>query len=186
MLERFGIETNGWDSGNLTDFLEEEWNHGYEFGGRDPYMNNGLYPAGWTHRESSMGTPLFHTEQLASYYATGYGFGDDMYFVNNRITSFHVGLEGWINDLLFYRFKGTYTNNKGNYCKEFGSCNSWNKVDNYFYSGSKDQFYSGIEVNWQIRDNSPVKVIGVIGYDFGELYHSFGGRLGIVYKINPL
>jgi len=40
-----------------------------------------------------------------------------------------------------------------------------------------------MEVNWQMKNDWPVKIIGVLGYDFGELYHSFGGRLGIVYRI---
>ena len=77
-------------------------------------MNNGLYPGGWTHYDLSMGTPLFHTEKTASYYSKDFGADNDMYFINNRVNRVHVGVEGWLNDLLFYRVKGTYTNNKEN------------------------------------------------------------------------
>jgi hypothetical protein len=182
MWERFGLEKEGWDSHDLTEFLEDEWNYGYDFGGRDPYMNNGLYPGGWTHKDLSMGTPLFHTEKTASYYSKDFGAGNNMYFINNRVNGFHVGVEGWLNDLLFYRVKGTYTNNKGNYCREYGSCNVWDQSPDYFFLGGKNQFYTGLELNWQLKQKLPLTLTANLGCDFGELYNSCGGRLGVVYR----
>ena len=178
MLERFGIETEGWSSSDLHEFLKDEWNYGYEFGGRDDYMNNGLYYAGWTHHGLSMGTPLYHTAEQVSQYALNWNFQDRVVFINNRVNAFHIGVEGWVNKQLFYRFKGTYTNNKGSYGRY-----SWESTPDYFYDGGKNQYYTGMEVNWQMKNDWPVKIIGVLGYDFGELYHSFGGRLGIVYRM---
>ncbi len=186
MLDRFGKETDGWTDKELTEFLEDEWNYGYEFGGRDDYMNNGMYYAGWTHHSMSMGTPLYHTASQVNLYAPDWAFRNRVIFINNRVNGFHIGLEGWFNEQLFYRFKGTFTNNQGSYGKEYHGRYSWEKTDNYFYTGGKNQFYTNIEVNWKIEENLPLTIIGNIGYDFGELYHSFGGRLGIVYKISPL
>jgi len=186
MLERFGIETEDWSTKDLSEFLMDEWNYGYEFGGRDDYLNNGQYYAGWTHHGLSMGIPLYHTAEQVRHYAKDWNFQDRMVFINNRVNAFHIGVEGWVNDQLFYRFKGTYTNNKGSYGEEFYGRYSWDSTPDYFFEGSKNQFYTGIEVNWQIKNDWPVKIIGVLGYDFGELYYSFGGRLGVVYNISPL
>jgi len=183
MMERFGIETEDWSKVDLREFLMDEWNYGYEFGGRDDYMNNGQYYAGWTHQGLSMGTPLYHTAEQVKQYAPNWNFQDRMIFINNRVNAFHIGVEGWVNEQFFYRFKGTYTNNKGSYGEEFYGRYSWERTPAYFYSGGKNQFYTGLEVNWQIKNDLPLTLIGVVGYDFGELYHSFGGRLGVVYRI---
>ncbi|NPA37970.1 MAG: capsule assembly Wzi family protein [Chlorobi bacterium] len=185
MMDRFGIETNGWGPQKLRRFLEDEWNYGYEFGGRDDYMNNGMYYAGWTNNGISMGTPLFHTADQVQLYAPGWDFIDRMMFINNRVDAFHVGVEGWLNEGLYYRFKGTYTNNKGNYGEEYYGRYSWEKTPDYFFEVSKYQFYTGLNLNWHMQKNFPIVLTGTLGYDFGELYNSFGGRFGIVYKISP-
>ncbi len=185
MMERFGIETDGWGHHALRLFLEDEWNHGYEFGGRDDYMNNGLYYAGWTYHGMSMGLPLYHTVGQVGQYAPDWEPQNGGVFINNRVNGFNMGVEGWLNENLFYRFKGTYTNNKGNYGEEFYGRYSWDKASDYFFDENKNQFYTGLEINWQLKKNIPLTLTGVLGYDFGELYHSFGGRLGVVYKISP-
>ena len=185
MMERFGKVTEGWTDKDLTEFLKQEWNYGYGFGGRDDYLNNGQYYAGWTYHGASMGIPLFHTAEQVQLYAPGWSFQDRMFFINNRINAFHAGVEGWINDVLFYRIKGTYTNNKGSYGEEYYGRYSWDKTPDYFFTNSKNQFYTGLELNWQIKKNLPLTLSDVLGLDFGELYNSFGGRLGIIYKISP-
>jgi hypothetical protein len=183
MSDRFGIETDGWGYGELRDFLMDEWNHGYNFGGRDDYMNNGLYPAGWTYHGLPTGTPLYHTAQQVSQYAEGWNYQNRVIFINNRVNGFHTGIEGNITENIFYRFKGTYTKNKGNYGEEFHGRYSWIETDNYFFAYDKNQFYTNIELTWKFTKKYPLKLNTAIGYDFGDLYHSFGGRAGIIYSL---
>ncbi len=183
MMERFGMETEGWTGNDLHAFLKDEWNYGYDFGGRDDYMNNYEYYAGWTHHGLSMGIPFYHTAEQVRQYAPGWDFQDSRIFVNNRVNAFHIGVEGWICNQLSYRFKGTYTNNKGSYGEEYYGRYSWESIPDYFFSRSKSQFYTGAELNWKIKKDLPLTVSTVVGYDFGELYHSFGGRMGIVYRV---
>lgn len=183
MLERFGIETNNWDHHDLKEFLKVEWNHGHNFGGRDPYLNNGMYYAGWSYDGLSMGTPLFHSSKQFQKYAKGWYNRDGTYFVNNRIKGFNIGVEGWFIKNLYYRFKGTFTNNHGSYIEQYSGGHSWEEQSNYYFAESKNQFYTGLELTWQPKKELPLTLVSVLGYDFGELYHTFGGRIGIKYRI---
>jgi hypothetical protein len=182
MHEVFGEPETGWTESEVKKYLEVNLNKGFKFGGRDDYMNNGQYYAGWTNHGMSMGIPLFHTADQTRLYAKGWNLQDRMYFINNRINGFHVGIEGWLRDNVFYRVKGTYTNNRGSYGEQYYGRYSWEETPGYFFSDSKNQFYTGMELNWQLKRDLPLTLTANLGLDFGELYNSFGGRMGVVYR----
>ncbi len=102
-------------------------------------------------------------------------------FINNRVNGFHLGIEGQVTTDINYRLKSTYTMNYGSYAEEFLKRYSWTRIDNYFYDGGKSQVYTMMELNWRIPNLKKIQLNGTLAYDFGQLYHSFGGRLGINY-----
>ena len=183
MKEEFGIEVVGWDQDDFTTYLENTYNHGYEYGGRDNYMNNGYYYAGWSYKGMIMGTPLFHTEKQYESY-TGFDYSPRQSFiVNNRITGFHVGLAGDLATNLSYRTKFTVTNNFGTYQDYYQGAMSWNEVPNYFYKGGLMQYYSFIEISERNFLINKFSLRVSLGYDWGELYHTFSTGLTFSYSI---
>jgi hypothetical protein len=187
MLEQFGIpttETQNWTLGDLTCYLEEAWNRGNKFGGRDDYMNNGQYYSGWTYHGRIMGTPLYHTNEQFEKYAPGYDYNNRVKILNNRVNGFHIGLEGYMIPSVFYRFKSTFTMNYGQYGEEYQGRGSWVETEDYFFKGGKKQAYTSLELNWMPPKKKNLAFNVAVGYDFGQLYRSFGGRLGIVYTPN--
>ncbi|WP_143525192.1 hypothetical protein [Labilibacter marinus] len=103
----------------MHDVLKDKLNYGYDFRGRDTYMNNGLYPVGSTHKGLMMGTPLFHTVEQADVYSKSYGFNNFWSVVNNRVEGFYLGIEGCVNEKLSYAVKCTTTINKGSYQEQY-------------------------------------------------------------------
>ena len=185
MLELFNEPSpaGGWTEDIVMRHLEVELNEGHTYGGRDDYMNNGMYYSGWTYHGASMGTPLYHTASAVRGYAPDWAFQDRVKFINNRVNGFHIGFEGWITETLNYRVKGTFTNNFGSYGEEYrGGRSSWDKAANYLFEEKKRQGYLFGQVEWQLPSFECFTISGSLGYDFGDLYHSFGGRIGIIYK----
>ncbi|TAJ14895.1 hypothetical protein DMA11_04000 [Marinilabiliaceae bacterium JC017] len=181
MCDVFGEETTGWGETEVKRYLEDEMNHGNNYGGRDDYMNNGIYYGGWTHHGQSMGTPLFHTADMVRLYAPDWKFKDGVVFINNRVKGVHVGLEGWINQRLSYRCKLTATWNYGSYGEEYHGRYSWEKTENYYFESVKKETYSMVELKWKPFKNRDVSLSGTLAMDFGDLYNSVGGKLGICY-----
>ena len=181
MYEVFGETKTGWTEKEVKKYLEDNLNYGNNYGGRDDYMNNYQYYAGWTYHGVSMGVPLYHTAKQVKHYAPDWAPQYWGVFINNRANAFNLGVEGWFNEWFYYRFKVTYTNNKGSYGEEYYGRYSWDKTTDYFFSNGKNQLYTGLELKWQPKKELPLTLVSVLGYDFGELYHSFGGRVGIKY-----
>ena len=173
-------DVTGWTKDDVQAFLVKEYNHGYEYGGRDDYMNNGTYFNGWTYHGASMGTPLFHTAEIVQKYYGG-ELNNHNLFINNRITGFHLGVEGSISENIDFRFKSTYTINYGAYSECFINRDSWVRVEDFFYEGGKKQLYTMLEAAWKMPYVKGLQLNGNLAYDFGQLYHSFGGRVGVVY-----
>lgn len=183
MLEEFGMEVSGWDKEDFVDYFSETYNHGYEYGGRDNYMNNGYYYAGWTYRGMIMGTPLFHTEnQYEAYSGQDYNPRRSM-VVNNRITGFHVGLMGDVLENLTYRTKLTYTRNYGTYQDYFEGAMSWEEVPNYYYKSGLSQTYSFFELKRSHFFHENLSISGFMGYDWGDLYHAISGGFTVTHTL---
>lgn len=183
MYEVFGETRTGWTWPEVDRYMQVAMNEGYKFGGRDDYMNNGSYYAGWTYHGQSMGTPLYHSIETVDSYKAG-SMNNHLKFINNRVNAIHLGLEGNISNNISYLFKSTYTINKGSYAEEFAYRYSWERTSNYFYQKSKMQYYTMCTIVWQMKAVSGMSLSGTMAYDFGELYDSFGGRIGLVYRPN--
>jgi hypothetical protein len=182
MMDTFGEETNGWGKEDLITYLEDNYNEGNHYGGRDDFMNNGTYYAGWTYHGAMMGTPLFHTATTVRKYADPWNETDQVYIYNNRVKGFHVGAEGHLASQLAYRLKVTYTENKGTYGEQYHGRYSWDEKENYFFKESKTQLYTMTEINWKVKKIAGLQLNLMFAYDFGDLYHSFGTRLGVSYS----
>ncbi|MFT3737459.1 MAG: capsule assembly Wzi family protein [Breznakibacter sp.] len=173
------VPSDGWDKYDITAWLEGKVNHGHHFGGRDDYMNNGMYYSGWTYHGRSTGTPLFHTADQVRAYAPGWVFRDEgTYFVNNRIKGLHVGVEGQL-CTIEYRLKMTYTKNYGSYSREYEGRWSWTKTDDYFYREGLNQFYFGLDMNKPVTPSKRTNVFVSLGLDSGQLYESWGAKAGL-------
>ena len=90
-----------------TAFLHDKMN------GRDNYYNHQLY-AGWQHYGFTLGNPLL-TSPL-------YNPTNIIYFQNNRIKAWHVGLTGQPSTEWRWRALGSFTRNWGRYTKPFDDC----------------------------------------------------------------
>lgn len=173
------VPSEGWDKYDITAWLEDKVNHGYHFGGRDDYMNNGMYYSGWSYYGRSTGTPLFHTADQVRKYAPDWEFRDEMtYFVNNRIKAFHLGVEGEL-CTVDYRLKATYTKNFGSYSREYFGRSSWQKTDAYFYRQGLSQFYLGLDLEKYVTRSKRTKAFVSVGVDSGQLYDAWGAKAGL-------
>ncbi len=180
MANRFpDVDTKGWKKDNVYQFLRKEWNHGKSFGGRDTYMNNGMYYQGSTHKGLSTGTPLLHTSQMFKAYAPDGVFVDAMNFVNTRVVALHAGAEGYLSDRLSYRLKYTCSWNKGSYIGTYTGHYSWDHTPDYYFDSTKMEHYSYCRMDYRVGIKKNVGIFGSLAYDFGDLYHSLGGHLGI-------
>ena len=183
MQDRFlDVDANGWTNDDLSKFLSEQWNEGYRFGGRDDYMNNGMYYAGWTYQKQNMGTPLFYTNYQFEQISTDWRSRKRNLFVNNRIIGFNIGVSGYIGEFQ-YRLKYTYTKNLGAYGEEYKGRYSWVKTDNYYFDQVKSQSYTYLKINKQLRNLYNINLYANIACDFGDIYNSYGFGLGIIWNL---
>jgi hypothetical protein len=181
MHEVFGETKTGWTEDEVSRYLEVELNEGHKYGGRDDYMNNGTYYNGWTYQGMTMGTALYHSADKVRRYADSWNETDQVFIYNNRVNGFHIGAEGQINSSLTYRVKSTYTINKGTYAEEFRGRSSWERTPDYFFSDSKKQFYSMVQLSWNTLWNKGLSLHGKLAFDAGQLYHSLGGQISITF-----
>lgn len=181
MFDVFGEETIGWNKQDVVDYMVIHENYGNEYGGRDDYLNNGSYYYGWTYHGMNMGTALYHTADKVGRYADSWEYNDQVFFYNNRVNGFHIGVQGRLNSCLQYRIKSTYTINKGTYGEEFRGRYSWQRTEDYFFSSSKKQVYSLVELDWNMPWINNLSLKGKLAFDTGQLYNSVGGQLSLTY-----
>lgn len=185
MADRFPqVDTQNWSWSDVFKFLRKEWNHGHEFGGRGPYMVNGMYYQGWTHKGLSTGIPLFHSSKMIWTYAPGAVIVDDVVFNNTRLNAVHFGAEGWLGDRLSYLVKLTGSKNLGGYEGKFVNRFQWERVENYFFSTPKYEYYTYFRGDYLLRKMKNIAIFASVSYDFGDLYHSFGAEAGLRYSLN--
>jgi hypothetical protein len=179
-LERnFGISDF---TGSYRDFrrlMADLINHGYPFGGRDNYYNNGLYPEGVTYYGRALGTPLFLTGNWLQNTAGMTGFPVTG-FVSNRIIAHHMGAEGSFAPKVKYRMLMTYTRHRGTY-NDLYSKDFWIPDKDYFFYGSKDQFSFMAEIGIK-PDKIPVLITASFGFDTGQIYKTTGALVSLKYE----
>jgi len=155
---------------------------GWDWGNRSPYLENYYYPQGWTAGGLAMGYPLMLTSTTMSKVAPGYDFF--MRFSAVRMMAFNVGLSGDIIPGLDYKVKFTYSKNYGTYQEEYyNDIRFAEQRPNYYFSTSKNEFYTGLWLNyrWRIFTFSTA-----FNYDFGDIYNSFSARLGVSISLDKL
>ncbi len=181
MQENFNVTQTGWNKKKVLKYLQNNMNHGHEYGGRDDYNNNGSYYNGWTYHQQPMGMPLYHTFWQAKAYAPDWAPSNSVVFMNNRIKGFHVGLQGDFSKNLSYLFKTTYSLNKGSYSEEYIDRYSWEESPDFFYMGGKMQTYTYLGFDYKNSNWKGLSIQGSVSLDAGELYKAFGTMVGVKY-----
>ena len=163
-------------------FLRTFWNCG-DYGGRKNYLDNGLYRQGWSQGGLSMGTALFHSKITSSkYIPDGQTTPDISFFTNSRVEAVTLGADGIIiPNKLTYVLKYTASKNHGSLSEKYNGSFGLTVVENYFYLTSKMEYYSLLKLNYM--HNTQWSGNLSMAYDYGDLYKSFGIRVGVSYKL---
>ncbi|MCG8311148.1 MAG: hypothetical protein MI975_27420 [Cytophagales bacterium] len=183
MLEVFNETTSGWNKDDVMNYMVENQNHGFEYGGRDDYNNNGTYYNGWTYHKQSFGMPLYHSKHQTSIFAPSWATNNYVIFKNTRIKALHVGFQGEVIRGLEYLFKLTLTKNYGSYSEQYVRRYSWTEAQDYLYGSGKNQTYSHLLLTYQPAKLNKLKFKSSFSFDSGELYESFGVNIGLSYGI---
>jgi len=163
-------------------FLRTFWDCG-AYGGRKNYLDNGLYMQGWSQGGLSMGTALFHSKITASkYIPDGQTTPGLNFFANSRVEALTLGVDGIIiPNKLTYLLKYTASKNHGSLSEKYNGSFGLSVVENYFYLTSKMEYYSLLKLNY-VHNNQWSGNLSM-AYDYGDLYKSFGIRVGVSYKL---
>ena len=142
-------------------FHDETTNLPDKIGGRDKYYYHNLY-GGWQHYGQAIGNP-FITSPL---YNKAFGRDHYIYFYNNRVKAWHVGLAGDPTPEWHWRALGSFTRNWGAY--------------NYPLEDILRQSYIMGEATYRPRWASGWQASLALGLDHGDLIgNSFGTQLTI-------
>ena len=177
-----GYDVAGFSVIDWYDFLEDEVNYGYRFGGRVDYYNNNAYRNIYQGR--IMGTSIFHTRpQMLRY--TGSTIPGE-YIVNNRVIAHNIGLEGNIIPGIFYWAKITFTRNYGSW-QEYEGRYKWGGIAvdpdfEWYYKGTKTQWYSIFEIDYQCPKIKGISLQAAVALDFGQITDNFGILMGLRYN----
>jgi len=182
----FGFEVNSVDRKLFTTLVYEYLNTMFQSGslsasksdstyGRDNYFNHYIYQSGWTYKNKVIGNPLFSIGRSNS--------KDQIYIINNRIKSHHIGLSGYLKSNLMYKILLTKSKNYGTY-DDLQKFNENNKK--YQFSNGLNQTSALFEFNFiQFIKKINIKISYAI--DKGSLLkNSDGFQLSINYDFNDL
>lgn len=183
VMEHFGIESEDFLSREaFLAILEDEINHGNKFGGRDGYMNNGMYTDGWSRKDHIMGNPFHLTRGQLLAARPGMEFHHDVKIKNDRFNAFHAGATGRFNTEFTWETKISFTRNHGTYFEQYDGRYTWDEVDNYWFKNGRDQWYTMLSIGWHPMPGKGIMVKGGIALDAGEIYQSSGFNLSIIYQ----
>lgn len=181
MLENFGIEKANWTVGEVKQVLKEQVNHGNEFAGRDGYMSNGLYPAGWTYEGQVMGNPLNLTVQQLNASKAGPTVGNRNTIVNDRYSALHAGAQGHLTPRLNWKAMITWSRNFGSYYAQYPGRYSWDETENYYFKGGRTQWYTLLGFIWRPPMARRIHINGSFAFDAGQIYNSAGLMAGLTW-----
>jgi hypothetical protein len=182
MKETFGLEVDGYTKADVKDYLIQNLNNGYKYGGRDDYNNNGTYYNGWSYYHQNIGLPLYHSYSLTRKYEPDFTGNNSAFFTNTRIRALHFGFKGSLNKGLNYIVKFSASQNFGSYSDEYKRRYSWQPTDDYIFKGGKSQLYSLLSFNYQNKKWKQLCIEGSFAYDTGELYNVFGCMIGVIFN----
>jgi len=185
--EHFGIDYDRTLSlETFKGILEDEVNQGNDFGGRDGYMNNGMYPDSWIRHGHVMGSPLNLTRQQLLAAHPGMSFERRESIKNDRFRGVHLGLEGKILPRLKWTSRLTYTKNYGTYYEQYPGRYTWNEVADYWFKGGRNQWYTMLGFSWNPARYKGWEFWSRVAFDGGEIYQSTGFQLGVKYCLSKV
>jgi hypothetical protein len=182
LMTKLGVENpETYTKEMVSEYLKDNYNHGNEFGGRDGYMNNGTYPAGWTNAGYIMGSPLNLTQYQLSHVENTTADGDvgDMLIINDRYKAIHIGANGALNDRFSWHIKITFSRNYGSYYQEYPGRYTWVQTLNYFFKGGVNQTYTQLGFLWQPKNIKNLTLSADTGCDYGGILKNYGARIGL-------
>lgn len=182
-MNDLGVEGNGFIFSDVWKYIENEFNHGYSFGGRDGYMNNGVYPGGWANYGMIMGSPLNLTRDQLLHLNANIGTHNRNYIINDRFRAFHIGAKGEITNNLFWKMMMTASVNYGSYYNEYPGRYTWERTENYFFDGGIKQYYSMIGFEWIPKKLSKFTIKCDLALDNGEIFNTFAAKFGVKWTI---
>ncbi len=184
MLEHFDIDKEEWTTQEVKEVLKEQVNHGNEFAGRDGYMNNGLYPGGWTHEGQVMGSPLNLTKQQMLHVRPDVSLQQREAIVNDRFSALHAGAKGNILPQLRWNAMITWSRNFGSYYSQYPGRYTWNEAEDYWFKGGREQWYMLFGLGWVPPRLNQLIINGSLALDTGEIYRTQGVSIGVSYRFN--
>lgn len=189
LFDNYGIETEGISQDEFMRFIERMENHGFLYGGRDNYYNNGLYYKGWSYGGMALGSPLFLTVDRMKSFLPGFDDSYDGYFANTRIKTQHFGVRGMVKENLSYKLKYTHTRNYGTYQGLNKGNHRWESANPnsdyvYYFEERKTQTYLLLEGVYSFNNVEGLQLHLSMGYDYGDMYKSFGTLVGVSYSGN--
>ncbi len=138
--------------------------------GDEDYYNNYYYIKGWSYQQAGLGNPLITSREFAQ---KGFPVSKADYFINNRVTAIHMGLDMNINKVNLI-LKATASNNLGTFSTSpFGSSLGprFNKPVGKFKESKQYSFY--------LEGQKPLKnkfyVGTAVAFDFGDLLNNSAG-----------
>ncbi|MCL2074609.1 MAG: hypothetical protein FWH18_11855 [Marinilabiliaceae bacterium] len=180
MKDEFGIDGQ-FSFDDVWEYLQNSFNKGYEYGGRDGYMSNYAYLGGWTFDGMIMGSPLNLTRDQIAHLNPNLGTYNRNYIINDRFRAFHIGGKGNINDYLIWKVMFTFSVNWGSYFNEYPGRYTWERTENYFFDGGLKQFYSMIGIEWNPKNLSKLTLKSDFALDKGDIFNNFGAKIGVVW-----
>jgi len=178
-----GVENEGFTIDELWNYIKKEFNNGFEFGGRDGYLNNYSYQGGWTYYGMIMSSPLNLTRDQLLNLNANLGVYQRNYIINDRYRALHLGAKGKIIENLFWKTMLTYSVNFGSYYNEYPGRYTWERTDNYYFDGGLNQFYSMIGFEWILKKCSKITIKCDFALDKGEIFNTFGTKFGIKWTL---
>lgn len=182
VMRKLGVENPGsYTKEEVEKYLKENTNYGYRFGGRDWYMNNGLYPAGWTHYGMVMGSPFILSYSQIAHLEPELGARETYYqLVGDRFRAIHIGAAGDFSDEVSWDLMMSITRNYGSYVHQYTGRYTWVETPSYFFKGGKDQFYGSMGMEWSPSKLNGLSIHGMLGVDVGALSKSLGVSVGLI------
>ena len=186
MWEEYGIETDNISDEDFWRFVTREENFGNKYGGRDNYYNNGLYKRGWSYWGKAIGNPLLLTERHINSFNPDFDSSYDFYFVSTRVFAHHIGIIGQANNFII-RSRFTYSKNYGTHRGLNKGGNNWDSKDaysdyRYYFENGLYEVYTAFDLDYTFQKTPSLRVNLELGFDFGEMYNSFGAIIGLKYQ----
>ncbi|SKB98554.1 Capsule assembly protein Wzi [Alkalitalea saponilacus] len=183
LMEYLGYnQAGGYSQSEANYILRQELNNGNKFGGRDGYMSNGHYPAGWTYYDFIMGSPLNLTYNQVSHLNPNLGTYNRNNIINDRMQAIHVGAQGVISEQVSWKTMITLSRNYGSYFHQYPGRYTWAETENYYFKGGRNQLYSLIEMTWSPPVLNNLTFNGAIAIDRGEIFDATGMKIGAQWR----